>query len=243
MDLYISSLLLGATGLTAMALSGLGSHGHSGGSHGHLHAGHGHAGHLGHGHAGHGQLGHGHGAAGDAASGHAASGHAAAPGHGVQQSGHGQHSVSHGEHSVAGRALWAIASPRFLFSFALGFGAAGLIARPLLGGPLLAATAVAGAVLFERALVSPLWNFLMRFASNPAQTLESAVTDEATAVTAFDANGDGIVSVEVDGQVQQILATLRADDRRLGGARVRAGQRVRIEEIDAERNRCTVSLL
>jgi hypothetical protein len=129
-----------------------------------------------------------------------------------------------------------------LFSFALGFGAAGLIARPLLGGLLLAATAVAGAVLFERALVSPLWNFLMRFASNPAQTLESAVTDEATAVTTFDPNGCGIVSLEVDGQIQQILATLSAEDRRLG-VRVHAGQRVRIDDVDAERNRCTVSLL
>ena len=29
--------------------------------------------------------------------------------------------------------------------------------------------------LFERALVSPLWNFTMRFASTPANTLESAV--------------------------------------------------------------------
>jgi hypothetical protein len=174
--------------------------------------------------------------------GHAAPGHAAAPGHGVQHSGPGHQSVSHGEHSAAGRALWAIASPRLLFSFALGFGAAGLIARPLLGGALLAATAVAGAVLFERALVSPLWNFLMRFASNPALTLESAVTDEATAVTAFDPNGHGIVSLEVDGQIQQILATLSAEDRRMG-VRVHAGQRVRIDDVDAERNRCTVSLL
>jgi len=46
----------------------------------------------------------------------------------------------------------------------------------------------------------------------------------------------------VDGQVQQILAILSADDRRLG-VRIHAGQRVRIDEVDAERNRCTVSLL
>jgi hypothetical protein len=82
----------------------------------------------------------------------------------------------------------------------------------------------------------------MRFASLPAQTLESAITDEATAVTAFDANGQGIVAIEVDGQVQQILATLKPDDRLLG-TRVRAGQRLRIEDVDAERNRCTVTLL
>ena len=81
-------------------------------------------------------------------------------------------------------ALWAIASPRFLFSFALGIrrGWPDRCGR-CWAGALLAAAAVAGAVLFERALVSPLWNFAMRFASKPAQTLESAVTDEATAVT------------------------------------------------------------
>ena len=224
MDLYISSLLLGATGLTAMALSGLGSHGHAGGGHGHA----GHA-HLGHGHAGHAQLGHGHGPAQV----HAVQNSAAA---------HAHHAVSHGASGAAGRVFWAIASPRFLFSFALGFGATGLIARPFLGGPLLAATAIAGAVLFERSLVSPLWNFLMRFASKPARTLESALADEATAVTAFDSNGQGIVSLEVDGQIQQILATLTPEDRRLG-VHVRAGQQVRIDDVDAERNRCTVSLL
>lgn len=237
MDLYISSLLLGATGLTAMALSGLGSHGHAGGSHGHGHAGHLHGGH---GHAGHGHLGHGHAAPGHAVASHAAPGHGSASGHAVQ-SAHGQHSVAH-SHGVASRALWTIASPRFLFSFALGFGATGIIARQALGGVLLAAAAVGGAVLLERALVTPLWNFIMRFASKPAETLESAVTDEATAVTAFDPNGHGIVSLEVDGQIQQILATLSADDRRLG-VRIHAGQRVRIDEVDAERNRCTVSLL
>jgi hypothetical protein len=69
------------------------------------------------------------------------------------------------------------------------------------------------------------------------------VSDEATAVTSFDANGQGIISLEVDGQVVQVLATLRPDDRALGPARVRAGQRVRIDEVDAAQNRCTVSLI
>jgi hypothetical protein len=106
--------------------------------------------------------------------------------------------------------FWTMTSPRFLFSLVLGFGTAGELLRPVLGGPLL---------------------------------LVAAVSDEATAVTAFDANGQGIVSLEVDGQVVQILATLRPDDRALGAARVRAGQRVRIEDVDAEQNRCTVSLI
>ena len=134
-------------------------------------------------------------------------------------------------------------SPRFLFSFFLGFGAAGLIVRPLAGGAILAAASVFGGVVLEWLLVLPLWNFSMRFASTLAATLESAIADEATAVTAFDANGQGIVSIEVDGQVVQILATLQPDHRALAGPRIRAGQRVRIEEVDAERNRCTVSLI
>jgi hypothetical protein len=133
-------------------------------------------------------------------------------------------------------------SPRFLFSLCLGFGMVGVVLRPMLGGPLLLGAALVGGVIFERLLVSPLWNFTMRFASTPATTLESSVSDEATAVTSFDANGQGIVSFEVDGQVVQILATLQPNDRLLG-TRVRAGQRVRIEDVDAEKNRCTVSIL
>ena len=219
MDLYISSLLLGAVGLGAMALSGIGNRGHSN-AHGHGDGG---------GHAGHGGA-HGHG------------GHAHGHGHGHGEHGHGQHGHSHFSDSLAGRTFWSITSPRFLFSFALGFGAAGELFKSTLSGPLLLAIAIAGGVLLERLLVSPLWNFTMRFASEPATTLESAITDEATAVTSFDANGQGIVSLEVDGQVHQILATLKASDR-LPGTRVRAGQRLRIEDVDADRNRCTVTLL
>ena len=217
MDLYISSLLLGATGLGAMAFSGLGHHGHGGGSRGTAHGGHaGSGGHAGHAHGAH--------------------------AHGVGQA----HTTGVQASSVranASNALWAIASPRFLFSLALGFGAVGEFLRPVLGGPLLLAAALVGGVVFERVIVSPLWNFSMRFASTPAVMLESAVTDEATAVTSFDANGQGIVSIEVDGQIVQILATLQANDRLLGGARIRSGQRVRVEEVDAEKNCCTVSLI
>jgi hypothetical protein len=133
-------------------------------------------------------------------------------------------------------------SPRTLFSLFLGFGTSGLLMRPVLGGVTLALASILGAIVFERFIVSPLWNFTMRFASRPATTLESAVSDEATAVTSFDANGQGIVSLEVDGHVVQILATLQANDRLLG-SRVRAGQRLRIESVDEVKNCCTVSVL
>lgn len=99
--------------------------------------------------------------------------------------------------------------------------------------------AVAGGVAFERLLVNPLWNFMFRFASSPAQTLESSVEDDAKAVTNFDKNGQGLIAVEVDGHVVQVLGTLTQTDRD-SGVRVRAGDVVRIEDVDADRNRCTV---
>ncbi|HVX39451.1 MAG TPA: hypothetical protein VHB25_07745 [Gemmatimonadaceae bacterium] len=216
MDLYITSLLLGAVGLAVMALSGLGHGGHPGG-----HA----AGHGG----GH-ELVH--------MDGHVLHVHTHVHGSGAK-SGRAPGTQAGGFMS---RAFWSLTSPRFIFSFLLGLGAAGELLRPVTGGVLQFAGAVAGAVLFERILVTPLWNFSMRFASMPAQTLESAVSDEATAVTGFDANGNGIVSLEMDGQVVQILATLQPADRSLG-VRVRAGQKVRIEDVNAEQNRCTVSVL
>jgi translation initiation factor IF-1 len=83
---------------------------------------------------------------------------------------------------------------------------------------------------------------MMRFASAPALTLESVLEDEVQAVTGFDAEGHGLVTVEVDGQVVQVLATLRSEDR-AAGVRVRAGDRLRVEEVDDRRNRCVVSPL
>lgn len=170
---------------------------------------------------------------------HGHAGHAGHGGHGGN--GHGAR-VGHVHGAERTSPLWSIASPRFLFSLALGFGAIGELVRPMAGGVVQLAIAALGGIVFERFIVAPLWNFAMRFASAPALTLESAVSDEATAVTAFDANGQGIVSVEVDGQILQILATLQPADRSLG-VRVRAGQRVRIEDVNAAASRCTVSLI
>ena len=207
MDLYITSLALGAAGLGFMALSGLGARGHAGAAH--QHAG-GHHTHGAHAHPAH-------------AGSHRGHVHAEAP-------------------NPFARTLWTVTSPRFLFSFLFGLGLAGELLRAHLPEGLLLGAAVVGAIVFERALVTPLWNLTMRFASKPAETLDTALAGEAVAVTAFDVNGQGIVSVEVDGQIVQILATLQPSDRQLG-VRVRAGQRVRIEDVNAAANQCTVSLL
>jgi hypothetical protein len=133
-------------------------------------------------------------------------------------------------------------SPRLLFSVALGLGTAGLVLKNLLSEPILFAAALATGVVFERFAVAPLWNLLFRFESTPAATLESSVMDEATAVTAFDRNGQGLIAVEVDGQMVQVLGTLQPGDRAMN-VKVLAGSRLRIEDVDAARNRCTVSLI
>jgi hypothetical protein len=142
--------------------------------------------------------------------------------------------------SASGWRWTSLLSPRLLFSFFIGFGAGGIVASPL-PEPLRAAAALAAGIAFEALIVGPLWRLLFRFESRQALTLESALEDEGRAVTGFDANGNGLVSLEVDGQVVQLLATL-APDERARGIRIRSGDSVRIAEIDSARGRCTVTL-
>ena len=136
--------------------------------------------------------------------------------------------------------MWALLSPSVVFSFLVGAGASGLLLGRRLSEPLVAVGALAGGVLFERYVVTPIWNGLLRFASAPARTLEQAVFEVAQAATDFDAQGQGLITIELDGQLVQVLGILRADERTIG-VQVRRGGRVRIEEVDAIRNRCLVS--
>ena len=180
-----------------------------------------HGSHAGHSHAGHGHAGHGHA--------------------GNNPAGQGREQLV-GVHMPASRGGWhwtSLLSPRVLFSIMVGFGAGGIIAAPL-GEPWQLGAGILGAAIFEMAIVGPLWRFLFRFESHAASTLESSIEDEARAVTGFDANGNGLVAVDVDGQVVQLLATL-APDERARGTRIRSGDMVRIAEVDAARGRCTVT--
>lgn len=215
MDLYTFSLALGGAGLGVMAIAGFG---HLGGHRGHAHHG------------------------GTAAHG-ANAGHSSHVGHGGHLAHRHDASLDAQGAKLLSQGVSALVSPRIVFSFLVGFGAAGLLLRSLVGGglPLLAAT-IAGGILFERVLVAPLWRFTSRFESRPAATLESCITDEARAVSSFDARGQGLVAVELDGQLVQVLGTLRHEDRD-AGVRVRAGDRLRVEDVDGDRNRCTVSWL
>jgi len=230
-------VVLGAAGMAAMAFLGFaGSHG---GGHGHDTAGH--------------DMGIG-----------PAHGHSIAPSHGIA---HGTHEVvhiggaphsvvhhgvahGHGEVNTAGQhaheasgwksSLWSWLSPRVLFNFLVGFGATGLIFERLVGPVLALPIAIAGGVAFEALVVRPIFNSLFRFESSPAQTLESALMSEGRAVTGFDAGGNGLISLELGGEVVQVLGTQLREER-AAGVRIRAGDSVRIEEVDSKRNRCKVS--
>ncbi len=176
-------------------------------------------------------------------------GHHAGAGHHGHNGGSASHhgpgpgqGAGHGHSAKLDGKLLSLLSPRVIFSFLVGLGGTGILAASLLSGPLLAVAAAVGGVVFERWIVSPLWNFLFRFESKAALTLESAVYDEARAVTDFDAQGQGLIAIDLDGQVVQVLGTLKAEDRSMG-VKVRTGGRVRIEEVDPKRNRCVVSFV
>ena len=170
--------------------------------------------------------------------GHATHGHA----HGHSHAGHAHGTHAHGGPAGSASRFLSLLQPRAAFSVLVGFGAAGLLLRPLLAEPALLIAALGAGLAFEWLLVAPLWRFLFRFASSPAATLESVIADEARAVTSFDANGHGLVAVELDGQVVQLLATLNAAERATA-RKVRAGDRLRIEAVADTRNRCTVTYL
>src|SRR5260370_41702267 len=136
--------------------------------------------------------------------------------------------------------LRSVTMQRVVFSLLVAFGATGVLLRSILITPVAAGLAVLAGIDFERVLAPPFWNLLLKFASEPALTLESAGQEEVTAVMAFDRDGQGLIAVELDGQVVQVLGRLRPEDR---GTAVRAGDRLIVEEVDPQRNRCVVSFV
>ena len=215
--MFLILMVVGLVGLIAMAIPAF-AHGHALSGHGAAHGiGHG----LGHGGAGHGGL------------------HAAltpAPG---------------GARGVAAQLLipadpaqhsrWRfVPSPRAVFSvLALygAFGNAGVHAFHL-ALPLAALAAALPALLVEWTLVRPLWRMLFRLQASESSPLEQLALSEAEAVVPF-RNGRGIVSTVRDGRRVQLSACLRSDQIAVP---VRVGDRLLIEEVDAARERVTVSV-
>ncbi len=231
MNVFLYATGFGLLGLTAMAALGL-AHGHSPG---HAAQGHGTQGHVTHG-------GHAHGLH-LPGSGHSGQGHGPA-----LVKGHTPHAAATQEQGASYLpSLMVLASPRVWLSLLLGFGLIGLL---LTGVPFTAqlpqvfllALAGAGGVAFELWLVQPYWNALLRFQSRPALSLGTSVQSRAVAVTDFDRTGSGLVSLEFEGEVRQLLATLEGWDREKG-VRVRRGDPLLIQTVDEARSRCTVSAL
>jgi hypothetical protein len=131
-------------------------------------------------------------------------------------------------------------SPRLVFSMAALYGAFGnvlLAAHLALGWAALAA--IVPAALVERFAVTPLWRLVFRYQGQPSGPLADVVMSEATAVTGF-RRGRGIVSLVREGRAVQFSA--RLIDTQIG-VPVKVGDRLRVEDIDPERERLTVSIL
>jgi hypothetical protein len=225
MFIYEILLATGVLGLIAMAFAGFGFHG---GAH--------HAGHVGMARFGHaptsGRLGPG------AHTGHTAGGHLAHRG-GAHPAGKAARGA--GQRSGLASALLSLLSPITIFGACLGAGAVGALLVGLgVSWALAALGAVAGAIGVNALLVQPMMRLAMGFASEPARGLEGTLMQSAEAITNFDANGEGLVRVLVDGQSVDVLARLTDEERRQG-VRVVRGQSVRIEDVDTHRNRCSVS--
>lgn len=172
--------------------------------------------------------------------GHAGHAHPSGHGHGhhgVVKAGGARHDVHVGIARVS-RAFFTLLSPRVAFSLILGFGAAGFLLKSVFGGALLIAFAAVGAVVFETILVRPLFNLLSKFASDPALSLEATLGDEVQVVSGFDVEGQGLVAVELNGQIVQLLGTLVPADR--AGPKIRAGETLFVRDVDSARHRVVV---
>jgi hypothetical protein len=102
-----------------------------------------------------------------------------------------------------------------------------------------AVLAIPPALLVERLLVRPVWNLLFRFQGDASTPLEQLILSEAQAVVPF-RNGRGMITTVRDGRRVQLNARLRPED---ATRPVVFGQRLRIEDVDARRERVTVSVI
>ena len=227
-------MVVGLVGLLLMAMPAFGRHGH--GAHG------AHGGHVAHG--GRALLGRG-GAGARLGGGGRAAGAAktalVAGTAGAAASAAGEATDLLPADGAASRLLRWIPSPRAVCSVLALYGAFGnaLVHAGHLRLPTAALAAALPALLVEHFVVRPVWNLVFRFQAPPSSPLSTLLLSEAQAVVPF-RNGKGMVSVVRDGRVVQLAASLRDDQRALS---IRVGDRLRVEDVDAQRERVTVSVL
>lgn len=167
--------------------------------------------------------------------------------HGIGHVSHGIHAPTAHGHGLqpggkadGGNTLRFLPSPRSILSVMALYGAFGYAITEMhwLPSSLAAFAALIPALLLERFALTPFWNALLRFQGEPCSDMEALVTTEARAVTPF-RNGKGIVEVIRDGRAVQLSAHLPAAQAMMP---VRVGDTLRIEDVDAARERVTVSL-
>ena len=135
--------------------------------------------------------------------------------------------------------LWAWLSPMTIFSVCLGTGAAGLLLVAQLGKPLTALVAVGCGMGFYTLVTKPLMRVILGFASRPASNLAGAVAQNAIAMSRFDAQGRGMVTVTVDGELKRLLAYLDTQDVQ-NAVPVVPGDHLMVVSIDPQKNTCAV---
>ncbi|HEX5747044.1 MAG TPA: hypothetical protein VFZ09_12430 [Archangium sp.] len=156
-------------------------------------------------------------------------------GHG---SGHVTHAPGHVAHAGHGF-MHFLPEPRLLFSLLALYGAFGnVLALTLSSLWLVALLALLPALLVERFVLAPLWKLAFQFQGRPSSPLPALLMEDARAVTPF-RNGKGLVRVIRDGRSVQLSARLVEGQSMLP---VQVGDKLRIEEIDPENERVTVSL-
>ncbi len=212
--MFVVLLLVGFIGFVAMtALSFV----HAGGAARGHHAGVAHHGH-------------------NSIAGHAA--HHGGPGHAADRTQHP--AFAHGHSLWVHFRPWNLLSPLDLFSLALGAGATGILLQHIVPASLLNWFAFAGALIFDFAVIKPIIAALLRFATKPSEGLEGTVAHSAEALTHFDAEGRGLVRLELDGQIVQLLATLDPTERS-NGVDVSKGDEVVVTQVDPKSNTCRVT--
>jgi hypothetical protein len=226
---FVMMMVIGLVGLSVMAIPAFG-HRHAPSPHG-------------------GPTPSGHGAAAHHGLGAHAGGHAAHAGaHAVHAGAHGPHAGASGPSrelvpadAAHGRNWRFIPSPRAIFSVLALYGAFGnaLVHAAHLGMVIASLVAVAPALLVEQLVVKRVWNLVFRFQGVASSPLEALIFADALAVVPF-RNGRGLVSTVRDGRSVQLVAELRKDQAMLP---VKVGARLRIEDVDASRERVTVSVL
>ena len=173
--------------------------------------------------------------------GHRHLGHVQTHGHAHAHGGSLAHHTAHAHAYAARDALRFLPSPRAVFSISALYGAFGnaLVRAAHLTTTRAALIAIVPALLVEWLLIRPIWNLLFRFQGQASAPLEALIMSEAEAVVPF-RNGRGIVATVRDGRLVQLQARLSETQAALP---VKFGQRLRIEDVDARRERVTVSVI